>query len=191
MQILWYCGLGVLYILLGLAILWMLNRLLGWNLDLLTTNSGALQSWIYILQTVILVGTLVYIGKQSAAVERTIRVNTVQLMVDEHRELLGKILEQPRLLDALTGTDLPVDKALRVYLSMFLNHGFNAFNLRQQGYIDDDWWAAIIRDMRDVMRTGAMQKWWKEVGQDYPSRYQNFVNRCILSEQQEMAPCGN
>ncbi len=191
MQIVEYGGLGVLYVLLGLGVLWLLNRCFGWNLNVLTNHSGALQSWIYILQTVILVGTLVYIAKQTAAVEKTIKVNTVQLMVDEHRELLGKILEQPKLLDALTGADLPSDPAPRVYLSMFLNHGFNAFNLRQQGYIDDDWWAAIIRDMRDVMRTGAMRKWWKKVGQDYPSRYQNFINGCILSDQKETEPCGN
>ncbi|PYX08652.1 MAG: hypothetical protein DMG88_09865 [Acidobacteria bacterium] len=197
MELLAYVGFGVAFVLLGLGVLWGLNKLLGWKLSFFTTHAANLQAWIYLLQTVILVGTLAYIAQQTTAVEETIKTNTFQMMVNENRELLGKILEQPKLFDALTGTDLPADKSSTVYLSMFFNHGFNAFKLREKGYIDNDWWAAIVRDMRDVMRGGAMQTWWKRVGPYYPSRYQDFVNGCILSDhcslsdQKEKKPCGN
>lgn len=172
--------LGILIVGIGLGVLLLLNRVLKWKMKFLTTDSGFLQTWVSIIQTIILVATLGYIGYQTASVEKSVRVNTVQLMVSGHRELLGKILDQPKLFEALTAKDIPTDPASVVFLSMFLNHGFNAFTLREHGYIDDDWWAAMILDMQDIIRREAMRKWWGRVKQFYPTRYQRFIDHSIL-----------
>jgi hypothetical protein len=179
---------GVVFVLLGLGVLYLFDRIFKWNLKFFTEHPANLQAWIYILQTVLLFGTLFYFGKQTEALKKTIKANTVQLLMSEQREVLGKTIEHPALYDALIGQDIPKDGGSRIYLSMVFNHGFNAFSLRKEGYIEDDWWAAITRDMQDVMRKGAMRKRWAEIRQDYPSSYQNFIDHCILSDQRR---CSN
>jgi len=184
-----YLLFGVVFVLLGLGVLYLFERKFKWNLKFFTDDSAHLQAWIYILQTVILFGTLFYLGEQTESLKKTIKTNTVQLLVSGQREVLGKTIEHPALYDALVGSDIPKGGASRIYLTMIFNHGFNTFALRQEEYIDDDWWAAITRDMQDVMRQGAMRKRWSEIRQYYPSDYQNFIDHCILSDAKEMKQC--
>lgn len=180
---------GLAFVGVGLGVLWLVNR--HWGLQLSTTHVGFFQAWIYVLQTIALVATVSYIGVQSGEVQRTIRANTVQLMVTAHRELLGKILEQPELHRKITSEELPADPSSRVYMSMIFNHGFNAFALREECFIDDDWWSAITRDMRDVIRHGGMRKRWESIKEFYPLRYQSFIDRRVLGEGKEERTCGS
>ncbi len=182
---------GILFVALGLGLLFGLNTWFHWGRQFFTTDSGNLQAWIYILQTVILVGTLLYIGDQTASLKKTVKTNTVQLLVSGQREVLGKILEHPPLYDAITGQDVPKDGASQIYLSMVFNHGFNTFALRKEGYIDDDWWAAITRDMQNVMRHGALTKWWPRVKQYYPRGYQQFIDQCVLTDGKGDSQCAD
>jgi hypothetical protein len=173
-------GAAIAIVLLGMGVLWGLDYGFGWKLDIFVKHAGFLQAWIYMLQTIALVATLVYLGAQTRAVERSVTTNTVQLMVSGHRELLGRILEQPQLYDAIGGGDIPEDKWKTVYLSMFFNHGLNAFRLRETGYIDDDWWEAIIRDMKETVGREGMRKWWAHIKDFYPSKYRTFIEQSIL-----------
>ncbi|MGH9459941.1 MAG: hypothetical protein ACRD1X_01895 [Vicinamibacteria bacterium] len=165
----------------GVLLLWPLAIGLGWGkLEVVSTHTAFFQAWIYLLQTVALFGTLVYIAMQTRSVERAVTANTVQMMVAAHRELLGKAVEKPELHAALMAEDLPKDAALRPYLSMWLNHGFNAYSLHEAGYIDAEWWEATRRDMRDVLGHGGMKAWWARVKKFYPARYQRFIDEEIL-----------
>jgi hypothetical protein len=178
---------GILIVAVWMGILFGLRW--KFNLSLMSTHSGFLQAWIYIFQTAALVATLVYIGIQTNALKTSIKTNTVQLMVSAQRDLLSKALEHPELYQALAGKDAPASSASNIYLSMFFNHGFNAFSLRQGCYVDDDWWAAIVRDMKDVMRRDSMFNHWKNIKSFYPSRYQTFVDHNILGDEKELGSC--
>lgn len=101
-------------------------------------------------------------------------------MVSNHRDLLGKLIDKPELVNALTGDQKPSDPALGAYLSMFFNHGLNTFILHELGYIDEEWWQAMVRDMRNTLKRKAPTQWWAEVKLFYPERYQQFVEREIL-----------
>ncbi len=137
----------------GLLVFWLVKRC--WNLDVLGNHTGFFQAWISILQTVVVAATLGYIALQARDVKKSVSANTVQLMVTGHRELLGMMIDHPELYNAVTAKEIP-DKPLTIYLSMLFNHGLNTWTLRDQGFIDDDWWAAIVRDMKAVYQQGSM-----------------------------------
>jgi len=162
-----------------------------YELTLTSTNSGFLQAWIYIFQTAALVATLVYVGFQTNTLQKSIKTNTVQSMITGQRELLGKVLEHPELSQALSGKPPSPEFVSDIYLSMFFNHGFSAFTLRQECYIDDDWWTGIVNDMRDVMRSDSMKNRWTNIKSFYPTRYQTFIDRNVLGNEKEALSCGN
>lgn len=169
----------------SMVLFFLLNQ--RWQLDVLRTDTGFLQAWVSIFQTLVVAATLGYIALQARDVEKSVRANTVQLMVTGHRELLGMIIDHPGLYDALRGSEIP-EKPLTTYLSMFFNHGLNAWTLRDQDLIDDDWWSAIVRDMKDVYQKEPLKKWWGMVKQFYPTRYQIFIETEILAKSQGGAP---
>jgi hypothetical protein len=72
---------------------------------------------------------------------------------------------------------------------MFLNHGLNTFTLRENRYIDDEWWAAITEDMRHAFKGKATEKWWPVVRRYYPPRYQSFIDSEILGNEKEEGRC--
>ena len=94
-----------IFMVLGLGSLWILNWYLSWNLDLFEKNSVFFQAWIFILQTSALIATLIYIGLQARETHFATRINTVQLMVTAHRELLGRTLDHPELFKAMSEND--------------------------------------------------------------------------------------
>jgi hypothetical protein len=173
---------ALVFLAVGLGLLWILNHLLGWNLKVVTDHAGFFQAWIYILQTFALVATLVYLGLETSAVQKSVAINTVQLMVTSHRELLGNMLDRPQLWDALTGDDVPGDAASRVYMSMVFNHGFNAFSLHDARYIDEEWWKATVEDMKSILGRQAMRKWWTSIKKYYPVRYQTFIEHDVFGD---------
>ncbi len=173
--------LSLAFLSLGLGLLWILNYLTGWNLKVVDTHAAFFQAWIYILQTFALIATLAYIGFQARAVDSSARVNAVQLMLTAHREVFGRLLDQPELAELFSRSDI---RALTfkqtTFLSMVMNHGFNAFSLKNEEYIDDEWWVAILQDMRSALDRPAVRGWWIGVRDLYPIRYRAFVDQTIL-----------
>jgi hypothetical protein len=170
-----------LFLGIGIGGLFGLNYFLGWNLDVFVTHAGFFQAWIGILQAIVVIATLIYVGLEASEAQRSISTNTVQRVVDSHIEILSKILDYPKLHDAILGDEIISDPRSLVYISMFLNYWFNVYTLREQGYIDDDWWAPIVRDMRDTLGSAPVRKRWNEVKELYPSRYQKFIENVICS----------
>jgi hypothetical protein len=69
-----------------LAMLWGLISLLGWKLNIVTSEVGALQAWIYLLQAFALVATLVYLAAQVASVREPIKAQAVMRLSEEWRD---------------------------------------------------------------------------------------------------------
>lgn len=120
------------------------------------------------------------LSEQAGAVGAAIKTNTVQVMVNSHRDLLGKILDHEDLYQVFSADSMTITPSSRIYLSMFLNHGLQAFTLKQHHYIDEEWWAAIKMDMRNVFGKETVKRWWNEVKQYYPARYQRFIDTEVI-----------
>jgi hypothetical protein len=146
---------------------------------------SALIAFVYTLITfatlLAVVGGALIALRQLSHLNAAVSANTVQLMTSAHRELMGKLIEKPELYAALIGDQLPTDGPAKVYLSMIVNHGLNAFILRQHGYIDDEWWKAIIADMRKTLGHGGVRQWWHQIRDCYPRSFQEFIDSQILN----------
>jgi hypothetical protein len=149
---------------------------------------SALIAYAYTLITLAtllaVIGGALLAFRQLAHLNASIKTNTVQLMTTAHRELLNKALDSRSIFNALKANELPNGESehLVVYLSMVFNHGFNAFTLHEQKYIDEEWWTAIRKDMRNTMHAGAMRQWWTKTREYYPKRYQEFIDGQISQQ---------
>jgi len=168
-------GLGLIAILLGA--LFVVNK----RAKVMTHNQGDfIKEAMPLVETVAVVVGLVFVGMQAAELEKSVQAGTVQSMVNAQRDVFGRMLDHPELFEVLTGQEESGQSAEAVYLSMVINHGFNAYTLREKDFIDDDWWHAIVEDMKDVYQRGRMRARWDRVRRFYPKRYQQFVDKELL-----------
>jgi len=171
-----------------------------WPPDFSGDKPAAYQACASFVETALLLAGLIYVGLQAIELKKGVAVSTVQQMVDSHRELLGMMVEKPEIFRALDPNFEPagaptalvqgdLDPQVMMYQSMLYNHAFNAFELRRNGYINAEWWTAIVVDMQDLLGREALRTRWKTIQKFYPPRFRSFINRQIhVNKESDHAP---
>ena len=141
-----------------------------------------IPEWIAVISVLI---ALFSLALQQHLTRLESRFETRSRHYDRTQNLLFKALDDPELLEALTGGTTTNQKQRR-YRQLWFNHIKLVFDQRQLFEKDD--WKVTVSDIQSFFNMPAMQEHWEAFQQYYSPDFRMFVNQEVIKKAEPRNP---
>jgi hypothetical protein len=127
-------------------------------------NTSKLADIAEITSSIAILVTLVFLVVQMQQNTEAIQANGLQAALAQELEWVYKMVENPRLGTARTGTELTVEEQLQVgyHLAAYMRMREHDWLQYQKGTLDAETWAAYSRPIAITLTTQRARDWWRD-----------------------------
>lgn len=140
-------------------------------------RSVNVERFLAIVQTLGVIGGLVYAGYQLKQAKDAFQASTVSQLSERSADIQWKVLTTSDLAPLLAGGENP--DALQqqgIVAGMIINHFATLFDVRQLGGIPDEAWGSFEADLAYTMSRPAFRTRWKSLKGQHNQRFVSYVD---------------